>query len=70
MTEYKVMVKSVKDGKWYRANKYYHRGIFKTQHDAEHYAKALIRHEQEKKYPNFSEYKIMTREVSEWTDIT
>ena len=69
MTEYKVMVKSIKDGKWYR-NSCYPNGLLKTQYDAEHYAKAFIKHEQEQKYPRYSEYKIMTREVSEWTDIS
>ena len=70
MKEYKVMVKSIKDGKWYRAHVGPHiRAPFKSEEGAVLYAEAFIAHERKKEYPSYSEYKIMTREVTPWEDL-
>ena len=64
MKEYKVMVKAIKTGEWVRAG-----NTLKSEYQAAAYGKLFIEHEQKKKYPNYSEYKIMTRDVSKWEEI-
>lgn len=70
MKEYKVMVKGIKTGEWIRAHNGMHRsGTFKSKDAAILYADAFMVAEQKKRYPAYSEYKIMTREVTPWEDI-
>ena len=70
MKEYKIMLKSIRTGEWVRAAALYHRGVFMTKERAVQYAKDYISREQKKEYPNYSDYKIMEREVGEWRDET
>lgn len=69
MKEYKVMVKSIKTGQWFRATTYCRTAKFKNESEAVVYAKAYMDREMKKDFPNYSEYKIMAREVGPWEDI-
>ena len=66
MKEYKVMLLSIKDGKWYNRR---HAGIYTKKDDAIIIAETCMDADSTREYPNFSAYKIMERTVSEWKEV-
>lgn len=65
MKEYKIMLLSIKDGKWYNRR---HAGVY-TKKDAIVIAEMCMEVDSAREYPNFSAYKIMERTVSKWKEV-
>ena len=69
MKQYRVMVKSIKSGEWYWATMGIKR-TYSSYADAIRGAETYMERDRSRDYQSFTEYKIMVREVGEWTDET
>lgn len=65
--EYRIMVRSRKDGKWYHATIGVKK-IYTNEAEALAAAEKYIARDAAREFPNWTDYKIMTRSVTEWED--
>lgn len=65
--EYKIMVKSKRDGGWYRVT-HGVKNVYKDKGEALKAAERYMKNDREREWSNWTECKLLERTVTEWED--